>query len=142
MVREYNSRLSVRSYEVDAWGYVPTAVVMRYLEQTSVEAASSGGYGGDFHRQQGTAWIVRRITLLMHEPISQECDLIASTWLSTVSKVRAFREYKICEAATGRIFYMALTEWVYMNRETYTPMPVPQSLIDDYDVPGYRLQEY
>jgi len=141
-MRVYSWRFGVRSYESDAWGFVPTAVILRYLEQTAVGAAAEDGYGEEYHRLHNTAWVVRRLTLLMHSPIPRECELTASTWLSTVAKVRCTREYIIRDAESGRDYYTALTEWEYVNRETQAPMPVPANLATDFEVIGHHLQSY
>src|SRR5947209_7915208 len=98
MVREFNWQLGVRSYELDAWRVVPTSGILRYLEQTAVSAAADAGYGDRFHRERNSAWVVRRLTLLMHAPVQPAGDLAISTWLASVTRVRAYREYRIKDA--------------------------------------------
>src|SRR5947207_492129 len=102
MVREYAWRLNVRSYEADAWGIVPTSGILRYFEQSAVAAAADAGYGSEFHRERNSAWIVRRITLLMQEPAHQTDELQLTTWISHFAKVRGGREYRIRDAASGK----------------------------------------
>src|SRR5438874_12019661 len=111
MVREYRWRLAVRNYEGDAWGMVSTAGVLRYLEQSVVLAAADAGYGSEFHKERGTAWVVRRMTLLLHAPARQEDELEITTWISHVARVRAGREYRVVSASAGQLLYSALAEW-------------------------------
>ena len=142
MVREYKWRLQVRSYEVDAWGFVPTSGILRYLEQSAVDAAADAGYGSDFHREHGSSWVVRRMTLLMNAPAGQPAELEIVTWPSHFARVRGGREYCISDASTGKTLYVALAEWVYLNRQTLAPMAVPSTLTADFDVPGAPIQSY
>jgi YbgC/YbaW family acyl-CoA thioester hydrolase len=142
MVREYKWQLRVRSYETDAWGLVPTSGILRYLEQSAVDAAASAGYGDDFHRERGSSWVVRRMTLLMHAPISQGDELEISTWASHFVRVRGGREYCVKNISTGKTHCIAIAEWVYINRRTFAPMAVPAALGADFDVPGAPLQTY
>src|SRR5689334_6972937 len=114
MTRIYTWHLAVRSYEGDAWGMVPAAGVLRYFEQVAVAAAADGGYGAAFHREHGTAWIVRRVTMLIHAPARQGDELEVTTWASHFVKVRGGREYKKCRAGTGQLLYTGITEWVYV----------------------------
>src|SRR5262245_41023058 len=95
MVRQYTWQLNVRRYEPDAWGMVPTSGILRYFEQSAVAAAADAGYGAEFHREHNSAWVIRRLTLLMQEPIHQTDELQITTWASHFAKVRGGREYII-----------------------------------------------
>lgn len=142
MVREYTWQFNVRSYEADAWGMASTSGILRYLEQSAVTAAADAGYGGDFHRERNSAWIVRRITLLMYEPARQADEIQITTWISHFAKVRGGREYRIRNAATGQPLYTALTEWVYVSRETLKPIAIPPQLAVGFSTPGAPLGIY
>jgi YbgC/YbaW family acyl-CoA thioester hydrolase len=142
MVREFGWRLRVRSYEGDAWRMVPTGVMLRYMEQSAVMAAADVGYGSAFHEEHGSAWVVRRVTLVMHEPVHYTDELSITTWISHFARVRGGREYRVTNAETGQTLYTAITEWVYLNRQTLAPMPIPPRVAADFDVPGAPLQEY
>lgn len=142
MVREFSWRLKVRSYEADAWGLVPASGLLRYFEQSAINAAADAGYGREFHEERGSAWVVRRITMLMHAPATQYDELEITTWLSTFARVRGGREYRVRNAGTGQMLYTGITEWVYLDRRTLKPLAIPPHLAVDFDVPGAPLQSY
>lgn len=142
MVREYNWQLKVRSYEADAWGFVPAGALLRYLEQTAVAAAADAGYGDDFHRASNTAWVVRRLTLRVYDPPRQEAVLDLSTWISQIAKVRCVREYRVRDVSTGATICTAFTEWVHVRRDTQKPLAVPPNMAVDFAAPGHPLQAY
>ena len=102
MTREYRWRLAVPSYEGDAWGFAPTSVILRYFEQSAVAAAADLGYGSEYHREHNSAWVVRRLNVVMHAPARQGDELEIATWISHFAKVRGGREYKVLNATTGQ----------------------------------------
>jgi len=143
MVREYRWRLRVRSYEGDAWGQVSAAGMLRYLEQSAIDAAADAGYGRAFHRETRSAWVIRRMTLLLDgSPARTGDDLEIRTWISHFAKVRGGREYRVANATTGDIVATGLAEWVYLNRDTFTPLLIPADLGVGFDVPGAPLGTY
>lgn len=142
MVREYNWRLKVRSYEADAWGQLSTSGMLRYLEQSAVDAAADAGYGGEFHRRYGSAWVIRRMTLLLGVPARPGDELEIRTWISHFAKVRGGREYRVTKVATGESVATGLAEWVYVNRQTLAPMQIPKELALNFATPGAPLGTY
>ncbi|MFL5734438.1 MAG: acyl-[acyl-carrier-protein] thioesterase [Chloroflexia bacterium] len=142
MVKEYRWRVAVRSYEGDAWGFTPTSAVLRYFEQTAVEGAANLGFGDEFHREHNSAWIVRRMNMVMHRPARQGAGLEIVTWASHFGKARGGREYRILDGDSGESLYSGYTEWVYVNRQTLSPMAVPGEVAAVFDVPGAPLGSY
>ena len=143
VVREYKWRLRVRSYEGDAWGQVPASTILRYLEQSAIDAAADAGYGREFHRENRSAWVIRRMTLLFGEqPAHTGDDLEIRTWITHFAKVRGGREYRVANASTGDMVATGLAEWVYLNRDTFTPMLIPPDLGARLDMPGAPLGNY
>ena len=101
MVREYRWRLRVRSYEGDAWGQVPASGMLRYFEQSAIDAAADAGYGREFHRDNRSAWVIRRMTLLFGErPALTGEELEIRTWISHFAKVRGGSEYRVVHGDT------------------------------------------
>lgn len=140
-MREYSWQLKVRSYESDAWGYLPTCGILRYLEQSAVAAADDAGYGNEFHRRNNSAWVIRRMTLLVPTPVRPGESLDISTWISSFARVRGGREYRM-RGASGQPVATALAEWVYINRTTSAPMAIPPEVDADFDPPGAPVGTY
>lgn len=140
-MKQYRWQLRVRSYESDAWGYLPAAGLLRYLEQSAVAAAADAGYGNSFHREHNSAWVIRRMTLLVHTPVRPGSDLEITTWISNFARVRGGREYRVCDAS-DTLVATGLAEWVYLNRSTFAPMAIPPQVAADFDAPGAPLGTY
>src|SRR5215210_729178 len=142
MVREYKWRLRVRSYEGDAWGQVPASGLLRYFEQSAINAAADAGYGSSFHAENRSAWVIRRMTLLVHTPPRHGDELEITTWASHFARVRGGREYTLSHAGSGLVLVTGLAEWVYLDRQTLAPLAIPSRLAGDFDVPGVPLGAY
>lgn len=131
----------MRSYESDAWGYLPTSDILRYLEQSAVAAADDAGYGNGFHRRNNSAWVIRRMTLLVPTPVRPGEGIELATWISSFARVRGGREYRV-RNANGESVATALAEWVYINRTTFAPMALPPEVDADFDPPGAPVGTY
>jgi YbgC/YbaW family acyl-CoA thioester hydrolase len=140
-MREFRWQLKVRSYEGDAWGCLSSAWLLRYLEHSAVIAAADVGYGTQFHEENRSAWVIRRMTLLMPKLIRLDQDLEIATWISHFAKVRGGREYRVF-GTSGELLASGIAEWVYMDRATLTPIAIPQQTAIDFEVPGAPLGNY
>ena len=132
----------VRSYEGDAWGRLPASGLLRYLEQAAISAAGERGFGRDFHAERGSTWVIRRMALQFHLGAYPGDDLLITTWLSHLDRVRGGREYRVNHAETGLPIASALAEWVYLDRARLRPLPLPDDLISHALVPGAPLGNY
>ncbi|HEX9990629.1 MAG TPA: thioesterase family protein [Chloroflexia bacterium] len=142
MVREYKWRFAVRSYEGDAWGQLSAAGLLRYFEQSAVAAAADAGYGSQFHDEHGSAWVIRRMALLMQSSMRPGQELEIATWISHFSRVRGGREYRVSDTASGEPLASGLAEWVYVDRHTLSPKAIPKELAIDFATPGAPLGSY
>jgi YbgC/YbaW family acyl-CoA thioester hydrolase len=142
MVREYRWRFTVRSYEGDAWGQLSAAGLLRYFEQSAVAAAADAGYGSEFHDEHGSAWVIRRMALLMHAPMRPGQELEIATWISHFARVRGGREYRVSDVTSGEPLASGLAEWVYVDRHTLSPKAIPKELAVDFATPGAPLGTY
>src|SRR5438067_838696 len=104
MTRTYTWQHTVRSYEGDAWGQLQPSGVLRLLERSAIIAAADAGYGREFHEEHGTAWVVRRMTLLLPNVAHSGDELEISTWAAHFTRVRGLREYRLHNASSGHPF--------------------------------------
>lgn len=134
--------MKVRSYEGDAWGQVPASGLLRYFEQSAINAAADAGYGSRFHTENHSAWVIRRMAMLVHTPPRHGDEMEITTWISHFARVRGGREYRLAHAETGQVLVTGLAEWVYLDRDTLAPLAIPAALAKDFDVPSAPLGTY
>src|SRR5436309_1136414 len=63
MSHRFTRRFRVRHYELDAAGRVSDVSLVRYMQESAIEASAALGLGPDWYRERGTAWVVRRLAI-------------------------------------------------------------------------------
>jgi YbgC/YbaW family acyl-CoA thioester hydrolase len=144
MVRIYSLQPVVGNAEGDVWGQLPPSGVLRLFEQAAVAAAADEGYDKEFHSKHGTAWVIHRMTLLMHRPAHIGDRLQLTTWLAHMARVRGYREYRLenLSEASAPTVATGIAEWVYIDREKLLPRAIPRQVEDDFEMPGAPLGTY
>jgi len=141
----FSRRFRVRHYECDDQGHVNNAVYLQYMQQTAVEASAAAGFGLAWYEAQGTVWVIRKMTIEYLRPAFADDELEVTTWLSSLHRVRAYREYAVRlvrrgEATSPRpgadrpsrpndeLLACAQADWVYVNRQTGLPARIPAAV--------------
>jgi YbgC/YbaW family acyl-CoA thioester hydrolase len=116
--------------------------VLRLFETAAILAAADGGYGDEFHAEHGTAWIVRRMNVVLEAPAHVSAELEIMTWASHFVRVRGGREYRVENMGTGEQVARGIAEWVYVDRKSGMPRAIPPEVGVDFDVPGAPSGRY
>ncbi|MGE5335736.1 MAG: acyl-ACP thioesterase domain-containing protein [Nitrososphaerota archaeon] len=124
----YTEPLKIRSYEVTRSGYPQPGTILRYLEYLATRASGAHGYTNSWYAEQGTAWLVREMSLLLGWLPPMETELLMATWVAEFRRVQAFREYAIWHPASGRMVARARARWAYVQRHTGQPVRVPDAM--------------
>jgi len=126
----YTARWKVRPYELDGNGHVNNAVYLNYAEALTIEQAELSGYGRDWTRSRGGAWLVHR-SLVTHElPAVYGDELELTVRVELVRGVRGVRRTSIRRAADGAGVAEVLTEWVWVDATSGRPSLVPRELVE------------
>lgn len=126
----YTSRWRVRPYELDGNGHVNNAVYLNYAEALTIEHAELSGYGAEWTRLQGGAWLVHRSILTHHLPALYGDDLELTVSVELVKGVRGVRRTNIRRCPEGADVAEVLTEWVWVDLVTGKPSLVPAELVE------------
>ena len=130
----YVMHLRVRQYETDGLGHVNNAVYLNYLEQAAIEHAEAMGFGKARLAELGGFFVVRRHEIDYLGGAVAGDDLAITTWPETLSGPRAVRCYEIRNAARAKRLVAARTLWVWIDRMTGRPRPMPRAIPDAYAV--------
>ena len=142
----FSRRFQVRHYECDDQGLVNNAVYLQYMQQTAVEASAAAGFGLEWYEAQGTVWVIRKMTIEYLRPAFAADELAVTTWLSSLHRVRAYREYEVRLVRRGgansllpdagtpsktndELLACAQADWVYVNRQTGLPARIPAAAL-------------
>jgi len=127
----YESRLRVRTYEVDALGHVNNAVYLHYLEQAATEHAEAMGFDRARLSELGGLFVVRRHEIDYLGAALMGDDLRIVTWPDLIKGPRAIRRYEIRHAVSGKLLVQASTVWAWID-QSGRPRPVPRAIVDAF----------
>lgn len=133
--------LQVRSYEVGREGYVRPANVLRYFEYLATEASTARGFDHSWYEQHGSAWVVREMWLVAGVLPGIGERLRMATWLSSVGRVQAYREYALWREVDSRLIARAQGRWAYVDRETTQLRRIPEELIARFGALGDTMPQ-
>lgn len=134
MRHEFRFRASVWQADVDAFGELRSATLLRFLQETATRASTAAGFDPAFYARHGTLWLVRRTTLTQLAPIHYGDELEATTWIADLRRVRSRRDYEI--HAGDRLVAHASTDWVYVDRASVRPRRIPPELQAAFGLDG------
>ncbi len=127
MPKTYQRDFRVRSYECDAYGHVNNAVYLHYMQEAALEASGDAGYDMAAYDRLGQFWLIRETDIEYIHPLRYGDTVGVQTWVEDFRRVRSRRHYvfKNGDAIVAR----AATDWVYLDRQTLRPAPVPEEMV-------------
>jgi acyl-CoA thioester hydrolase len=120
----------VRHYELDSNGHVNNAVYLNYAEHLTIEHAEHSGFGAEWTRAQGGAWLVHRNLITHHRPALYGDLLELTVQVLLIQGTRGVRRTTIARAGDRDRLAEVLTEWVWVRLSDGRPGLVPRQLID------------
>ena len=121
--REFLWRAPVWHADLDAFGEVRNASLLRLLQETATRASSDAGFDSQYYDRTGTIWVIRRTTLTLASPARSGDVLDVRTWIADFRRVRSQREYEV--RAQDRLVARASTDWVLVDRSHGRPRRIP-----------------
>jgi acyl-CoA thioester hydrolase len=134
--REHTYFLTVRQYELDAYGVVNNAVYLNYVEQSVVEHAAALGLTLERVAALGGAFIIRRHTITYHRPARGGDELAITTRVLSLARARGVRATIFRNVRTGELVAEAETEWVWVRLPEVRPAAVPREILDVFNAPA------
>ena len=132
----YHEPLTIRSYEVTRAGYPQPGTILRYLEYLATRASGFHGYTNTWYADQGSAWLVREMSLMLGWLPPMDTEIMMATWVAEFRRVQAFREYALWHPASNRMIARARARWAYVQRHTGQLMRVPDDMIGRFSAPA------
>ena len=119
----------VRSYELDSNGHVNNAVYLGWAEETTIRHAEAAGYGREWARSNGGAWVIRRSEVTYHSPAIYGDVVEISVRVELVRGARGVRRTLIRRVGDGQLLAEVVTEWAWIRLSDGRPARVPAELV-------------
>lgn len=109
--------------DLDAFGDLRNASLLRLLQEAATRASTHAGFDAAYYERTGMMWLVRRTTLTRLGRVRYGDGLDVETWIADFRRVRSQREYEV--RADGRVVARASSDWVYVDRSLGRPRRIP-----------------
>lgn len=123
----FRAVLEVPDEAIDSNGHVNNVVYVRWMQDIALEHSLVSG-GTEAMEKAGGTWVARSHRVEYLRPAFAGDILEISTWVADIRRVRSLRKYEFRRRADGRPAVRGETEWVYLDRDTGSPVPVPDSV--------------
>lgn len=100
----------VRFDEATPTGAIRTSVLLRYAADLAAIHSDRRGFGREWYRRRGLAWLVRGVDLELHEPIRHGDEIVGTTRAVAARKVLARRLTEFVDAG-GRPVATLVVDW-------------------------------
>lgn len=127
---EFNARWRVRAYEIDSNGHVNNAVYLNWAEEIAGLHAEAAGYGRQWVRDHGGAWVVHHADVTWRRPALLGDEVEISVRVESVRGARGIRRTWIRRVADGELLAELLVEWAWVRASDGRPTRVPRELVE------------
>ncbi len=122
--------LRVTLYDLDLRDEVSCATLLRYLEETAIQASAHLGFGYEWYKARGQFWVIRTMRLERCCPARFQDELEVRTWVSSMTRVRADRNYLVRRVRDGCALLRATANWVYLDGKTMFPARIAPEIVE------------
>lgn len=126
----FSARWRVRGYELDSNGHVNNAVYLNWAEEIAYLHAEAAGYGREWTRAHGGAWVVHHAEVTWRRPALAGDEVQVSVRVESIRGARGVRRTWIRRAADGELLCELLVDWAWIRIADGRPARVPKELLE------------
>ena len=127
---EFSACWRVRAYEIDSNGHVNNAVYLNWAEEIAGLHAAAAGYGRQWVRDHGGAWVVHHADITWRRPALLGDEVEISVRVESVRGARGIRRTWIRRVDDGELLAELLVEWAWVRASDGRPTRVPRELVE------------
>ncbi|MDM7998745.1 MAG: thioesterase [Dehalococcoidia bacterium] len=137
----HHETLQVRYWMCNALGQLSSTNYFRWMQEAAFGASAAVGYDWPRYRDMGFVWLARETDIRYLRPLKYGDEVDLRTWVLDFRRFRSRRAYEFTLARSGELAARAVTDWVYINAETWQPALVPEDMQRAYlaDDPPARV---
>lgn len=117
--------IRVRAADIDGQGHVNNVVYLRYAQDAAVAHWKSTA---PMEIRESLSWVTRRHEIDYLRPAFLDDDLIARTWIESISGASMERRIDIVRPADAALLIRVLTHWVAVDPKTHRPRRIDDRL--------------
>lgn len=130
----FRHRFFVPPEAEDANGHVNNVLYVQWMQDVAIRHSDSVG-GDEAIRAVGATWVVRAHQIEYLSPAFAGDLIEASTWVSSIERVRSIRQYRFRRERDARLLARGVTEWVFVSALTGRPVAIPEGVRKCFALP-------
>lgn len=132
MIPTHTVTLPVRYDECDMYGHVNHTTYLRYMQEAAFAASAAVGYDAARYEAMDRAWLVRESDVHYLSPLRYGDMVDVKTWVLDFRRVRSRRAYEMRRNSTEELVARAVTDWIFVDRDTRRPNTIPSTVAAAY----------
>jgi acyl-CoA thioester hydrolase len=102
------------------------------LTETAFDASAAVGYDIARYEEMNRTWLVRDTDITYLRPLTYGDTVVVKTWVTDFWRFRLRRVYEMYLASTNEVVAQAHTDWVYLDRQSWRPLSIPDEIAAAY----------
>lgn len=119
---------------IDANGHVSNLAYVAWMQEIAIEHSTAAGWPLERYREIGAGWVVRSHFIEYLRPAFAGDRIGVHTWVPRFDQRAAPRRYLFVRDGDRRVLAQAETRWVFVDLATGRRRPLPQELIESFEI--------
>ena len=121
---------TLKTYQMDRHGLLRPIMLFNELQAMADTQAERLGRGRTYCFENNCAWVVTHYLVEIDQMPRENQEIELSTWPSGCDKLRAIRDFRIRDAATGEEMVRATSQWVMIDLDARRPMRIDEAMAE------------
>ncbi len=126
--------ITVGPDDIDEQGIVSNVRFVAWMSRAAVAHSDAQGWPARRYHEHGVGWVVRSHRVDYRRPARVGDELIARTWVATMTKTTSLRQYRFVHAATGELLVQGETLWAFIDAARHAPCRIPADVRTAFDI--------
>lgn len=132
--RIHSRRFAVPADAIDVNGHVSNLAYVAWMQEIAIEHSTAAGWPVERYRAIGAGWVVRSHFVEYLRPAFAGDLVTAHTWVPRFDHRAAPRRYLFVRDDGRQVLAQAETRWVFIDLATGRRRPLPEDLVDAFEV--------
>ncbi len=132
--RIYTKRFPVPAEAIDLQGHVNNLTYVAWMQDVAIEHSAAAGWPMARYLAMGAGWVVRSHFIEYLRPAFLGEPIVIHTWVPRFDQRSTPRKYVFLREHDRQVLARAETQWVFVDLATGRRRPLPQELLDAFDV--------
>jgi acyl-CoA thioester hydrolase len=134
MSKIFTHNFMVRIEAIDENNHVNNVVYVHWMQEVAILHSTEQGWSQAAYLKANAGWVAKSHYIQYKSPAFLNDEIIAYTWVSTMSKLTSLRKYKFIRKTDYRVIARAETEWVFVNIKTRRPTKITEPVKNSFKI--------